>query len=198
MAPSLGRWLRTVRMRALGILVLVGYCEHRPVAALASRKGPPLVTRGCLLRAASPAGYERGKMGTRRAAMDESCVMIRYMDLFHPVEAPEDRPPYSHFAEAARTITEELGCEDGQRSHFEVRYRGRRFYVYLRSPHLPLEHHEHLAGLRKPHAYEFRVSLQDLDGTWMWLELPGMTGQETPSRAFGQAVELISRWVDEQ
>ncbi len=128
--------------------------------------------------------------------MDQPRVVIRYMDLFHSLDAPEHGDIYGHSAEAVRTITEELGCEDGQRSHFEVRYRGRTFYVYIRSPHLPLEHHEVVAGLHIPAAYEFRVSLQDLDGTWMWLDLPGMTGQATPSRAYGQAVDLICRWVD--
>ena len=128
--------------------------------------------------------------------MDQSRVVIRYMDLFHPVATPEGRDGYGHVAEAARTIAEALGCGDGQRSHFEVRYRGQTFYVYVRSPHLPLEHHEYAAGLAVPRAYEFRASLQDLDGTWMWLDLPGMTGQETPSRAYGQAVERICRWVD--
>ncbi len=129
--------------------------------------------------------------------MAEPSVVIRYMDLFHPVHAPAGRDPYGHFAEAAQAITEELGSRDGQRSHFELRYGGRRFYVFVRSPHLPLEHHERLAGLQVPRAYEFRVSLEDTDGTWLWLDLPGMTGQETPSRAYGQAVELICRWVDD-
>jgi hypothetical protein len=50
--------------------------------------------------------------------------------------------------------------------------------------------------LQVPEAYEFRVSLEDVDGSWMWLDLPGMTGQDTPSQAYGQAVELICRWVD--
>ena len=77
-----------------------------------------------------------------------------------------------------------------------MRYWGRRFYVYVRSPHLPLEHHEIVAGLEVPRAYEFRVSLQDVDGTWMWLDLPGMRGQDSPAGAYGQAVELICRWVD--
>src|SRR4051794_6293590 len=128
--------------------------------------------------------------------MTDSSVVIRHMDLFHSVEAAEDCDAYTRFANAAQSVTEELGCQDGQRSHFEVRYRGRRFYVYIRSPHLPLEHHEYMAGLDVPEAYEFRVSLQDVDGTWMWLDLPGMTGQETPSQAYSQAVELICRWVD--
>jgi hypothetical protein len=47
-----------------------------------------------------------------------------------------------------------------------------------------------------PEAYEFRVSLQDVDGTWMWLDLPEVTGQETPSQAYGKAVEQICRRVD--
>ena len=47
-----------------------------------------------------------------------------------------------------------------------------------------------------PRAYEGRVSLLDVDGTWMWLDLLGMSEQETPSAAYGQAVELICRWVD--
>ena len=123
-------------------------------------------------------------------------LVIRYMDLFHPVDAPEGADPYAHFADAARAFTEELGCEDRQRSHFEVRYGGRRFYVYIRSPHLPLEHHEYTAGLEAPQGYEPRVSLLDADGTWMWLDLPGTTGQETPGRAYGHAVELICRWVN--
>lgn len=130
--------------------------------------------------------------------MNDPSVLIRYMDMFYPLDAPEGSDPYGHFAEAVQAVTEELGCEDGQRSHFEVRYKGRRFYVYIRSPHLPLEHQEYRAGLEVPQAYESRVSLQDVDGTWMWLDLPVMTGQETPSRAYGQAVELICRWVDER
>ena len=129
--------------------------------------------------------------------MNEPLVLaIRYMDLFHPIEAPQEGDAYAHFAEAAQSFTEELGCEDGQRSHFEVRYGGRTFYVYIRSPHLPLEHHEYVAGLQVPEAYAYRVSLQDVDGTWMWLDLPGVIGQETPSQAYGQAVEQICRWVD--
>ena len=112
------------------------------------------------------------------------------------MDAPEDRDPYLQYADAARSIAEELGSADGQRSHFEVRYGGRRFYVSVRSPHLPLEHHEFVAGLQAPRAYEARVSLQDVDGTWMWLDLPGTTGQKTPGRAYGHAVELICRWVD--
>ncbi len=131
--------------------------------------------------------------------MDQPSVLIRYMDLFHPIDVPEGRNRYAYFAEEAGAITERLGCEDRHRSHFEVRYGGRTFYVYIRSPHLPLEHGEWAAGLEVPEAYEFRVSLQDVDGTWMWLDhLPGMTGQATPSRAYGQAVELICRWVDER
>lgn len=128
--------------------------------------------------------------------MNASPVVIRYMDLFHPLDAPESGDPYPQYADATRAITEEFGCGDGQRSHFEVRYGGRRFYVYIRSPHLPLEHHEIMAGLEVPQGYEFRVSLQDVDGTWMWLDLPGITSQETPSQAYGQAVEAICRWVD--
>jgi hypothetical protein len=128
--------------------------------------------------------------------MNEPPVVIRYMDIFHPIDAPDGSNAYAHFADVARGFTEELGCEDGHRSHFEVRYGGRTFYVYIRSPHLPLEHHEYMAGLQTPAAYEFRVSLQDVDGTWMWLDLPEVTGQETPSQAYGQAVEQICRWVD--
>ncbi len=85
--------------------------------------------------------------------MNQPPLVIRYMDLFHPVDAPEGSDPYGRFAEVAQAITEELGCEDGQRSHFEVRYGGRRFYVYIRSPHLPLEHHEYVADLQVPQAY---------------------------------------------
>ena len=96
-----------------------------------------------------------------------------------------------------RPITEELGCEDRQRSHFEVRYRNRRFYVYVWFPHPPLEHHEVAAGLPVPRAYEVRVSLQDVDGTWMWLDLPEMISQSTPSRAYGHAVALMCRWTDD-
>ena len=66
----------------------------------------------------------------------------------------------------------------------------------IRSRHLPLEHHQYEVGLQVPEAYEFRVSLQDVDGTWMWLDLPEVTGQETPSQAYGKAVEQICRWVD--
>lgn len=129
--------------------------------------------------------------------MGQSRVVIRYMDLFHPVDAPDDGDVYGHVAEVVRTITENLGCADRHRSHFEVRYGGRTFYVYIRSPHLPLEHHDVVAGLDVPHAYQFRVSMQDVDGTWMWLDLPRMIGHATPSRAYGQAVELICRWVDD-
>ena len=128
--------------------------------------------------------------------MNEPSLLIRYMDLFHPVDVPEGGDAYAHFADAARSFTEELGCEDGRRSHFEARYGGRTFYVYIRSPHLPLEHNEYVAGSQVPDAYEFRISLQDVDGTWMWLDLPGTTGHETPSQAYGQAVEQICRWVD--
>ena len=126
--------------------------------------------------------------------MNEPSVLLRYMDIFHPTVAPEGSDTYAHIAEAARGLAEELGCADGHRSHLEVRYGGRTFYVYIRSPHLPLEHHEYVDGLQVPEAYEFRVSLQDLDGAWMWLDLPGVTGQETPSQAYGQAVEQICCW----
>jgi hypothetical protein len=54
--------------------------------------------------------------------MNEPSVLIRCMDVFHPVDAPDGSNTYSHFADAARGFTEELGCEDGHRSHFEVRY----------------------------------------------------------------------------
>jgi hypothetical protein len=130
--------------------------------------------------------------------MSESSILIRYGDIFHPVDAPTGGDAYAHFARAARSLTEELGCEDGRRSHFELRYGGRRFYVYIRSPHQPLEHNEYAAGLQIPDAYEFRVSLQDVDGTWMWLDLPPMTGQKTPCQAYAQAVDQICRWVDTQ
>ena len=79
--------------------------------------------------------------------MDQPSVLIRYMDLFHPIDVPEGRNRYAYFAEEARAITERLGWEDRHRSHFEVRYGGRTFYVYIRSPHLPLEHGEWAAGL---------------------------------------------------
>ena len=128
--------------------------------------------------------------------MTAPALVVRYMDLFHPVDAPEGSDPYPHYGGAVQSIAEELGCQDGQRSHFEVRYGGRRFYVHVRSPHLPLEHHEIVAGLEVPRAYEGRVSLLDVDGNWMWLDLPGMSEQETPSAAYGQAAELICRWVD--
>jgi len=107
--------------------------------------------------------------------MDQTSVLIRYMDLFQPVDVPDGRDRYAHFAQEARAIAQSLGCEDGQRSQFEVRYGGQQFYVYIRSPHLPLEHNEYMAGLQVPKGYEFRVSLLDVDGTWMWLDLPGMT-----------------------
>lgn len=66
-------------------------------------------------------------------AMNEPSVLLRYMDIFHPIDAQEGSDTYAHFAEAARGVTEELGCEDGQRSHFEVRYGGRTFYVLSRT-----------------------------------------------------------------
>ena len=35
-----------------------------------------------------------------------------------------------------------------------------------------------------------------VDTGTLWHDLPGVTGQETPSEAYGQAVERICRWVD--
>src|SRR4051812_7657943 len=66
--------------------------------------------------------------------MNEPSVVIRYMAPFHPVDAPQEGDACANFAHATQRFTEDLGCEDGHRSHFEVRYGRRTFYVYIRSP----------------------------------------------------------------
>ena len=48
--------------------------------------------------------------------MHEPSVVIRYMDLFHPIDAPEGGDAYAHFADATRGFTEELGCRDAHPS----------------------------------------------------------------------------------
>ena len=66
-------------------------------------------------------------------AMTEPSILLRYMGIFHPVEAPEGRDAYAHFADPARSFTEDFGCKDGQRLHFGVQYGRRKFYANSRS-----------------------------------------------------------------
>ena len=65
--------------------------------------------------------------------MNQPSLVIRYMDLFQSHRRSSRRstaPLRISPMPLGVSRKEYLGCEDGQRSQFEVRYGGRTFFVY--------------------------------------------------------------------